>query len=106
MGGNGQASSCEPGNKPSIPNTAYQTSHDIESDKQLSVSVVQAIAAAANIPETDIDLYKTINPEALNQLFAPKYDNTPRHNGFISFTVANLNVIVHSNGHIAVYNDD
>lgn len=47
-------------------------------------------------------LYDSIDPEALDALFRPRWDGTPRRGGTLSFAVAAHLVTVRSDGHVLV----
>ncbi|GAA0258991.1 hypothetical protein GCM10009000_089870 [Halobacterium noricense] len=61
--------------------------------------MLTAVADAKQCAPDDLNtLYTVINPEALDELFAPKADGTPRTNGSVSFQYAGYQVTVSSEG--------
>lgn len=77
---------------------------DPENDS-VSASVVRAVAAAEGTTVLDLDepLYDVVDSDALDQLFAPKPDGTPRLLGQLHFQYHGYNVLVHEFGRIDVF---
>lgn len=60
-----------------------------------SVAVVEAVATATGYGPYDVPpLYEVIDPDALDDLFSPKRDGTPRRAGRVTFRLAGCNVTV------------
>lgn len=53
-------------------------------------------------PPTYDALYDVINPEALDSLFAPREDGTPRAAGRVEFPFCGYQVVVTSDGTVEV----
>lgn len=74
----------------------------------LSFEVIAAIAEREGVDPTDIEppayeaLYDVINPEALDSLFAPREDGTPRSTGTVEFLFCGYHVTVTSDGTVDV----
>ncbi|WP_049920117.1 HalOD1 output domain-containing protein [Halobiforma nitratireducens] len=74
----------------------------------LSFEVIAAIAEREGVDPTDIEppeydaLYDVVNPEALDSLFAPREDGTPRGQGQIEFRFCGYDVVVTSEGDVDV----
>lgn len=69
----------------------------------LSLRVTQAVTDAADIsPEELTPLYQSIDPEALDSLFAPTYSETSRSKGLVQFIYADHEIIIHSTGDVDV----
>lgn len=83
---------------------AHVTHHDFDSAAKLSTSVVHAISDATGVDPTDAGfcLYDHVDPDALDRLFTPKPDGTPRDVVDLTFTVWGYRVTVDSTGRIAV----
>jgi Halobacterial output domain 1 len=71
----------------------------VASSHSLSTRVLTAIADAEDCSPDDLEtLYTVINPEALDELFAPQADGTTRTHGSVSFRYAGYWVTVSSDG--------
>ena len=74
----------------------------------LSFEVIAAIAEREGVDPMDIEpptydaLYDVINPEALDSLFAPREDGTPRAAGRVEFPFCGYQVVVTSDGTVEV----
>ncbi len=72
--------------------------------QSLSLAVINAVAEQEGVDPTDIEpptyesLYSVVNPEALDSLFAPRSDGTPRTNGKIEFQFCGYDIVVTSDG--------
>lgn len=80
-------------------------------EKQLPRSLTYRILrATADQSEIDIEalppLYDTINPDALDALFAPRFDGTPRGDGQTTFDYAGYVVTVYSDGDVEIGEGD
>ncbi|WP_436347777.1 HalOD1 output domain-containing protein [Natronorubrum sp. FCH18a] len=73
-----------------------------------SQKVIKAIAAAEGIPPEQLhppayeSLHTVIDPEALDALFAPRSDGTPRPGGEVSFPFCNYDVTVERDGSVVL----
>lgn len=68
-----------------------------------SVAVVEAVAAATGYDPYDVPpLYEVVDPDALDDLFSPKHDGTPRRAGRVTFPLAGCNVTVTGHGEVVV----
>lgn len=85
----------------------YHAYHDTASDRDLSETVIDAIADVADIDptETRIPLSDSVDPDALDAIFAEKIDGTTREDAHLSFSVCGLRTVVYSNGHILISNE-
>ncbi|THE66278.1 hypothetical protein D8Y22_03115 [Salinadaptatus halalkaliphilus] len=81
---------------------------DANSLDSLSFEVIAAIAEKEGVDPTDIEppnyeaLYDVINPEALDTLFAPREDGSPRATGEVEFVYCGYQVLVSSEGDVDV----
>ena len=85
--------------------TAYQTVHDMAADESLSVSVVEAVASAKGVDPLDLrePLYETVDPDALDRLFALDSFGSPRTDGTVTMWLGGCRVEVESTGLIRVF---
>lgn len=65
-----------------------------------SVAVVEAIERATGEPPASGELYRAIDPDALDNLFADRLDGSPRDGGTLSFVVGDCVVAVHADGRV------
>jgi len=94
-----------PTSTPQPPSRAiYRAVHDPDGPATLSTTVVHALADCMGLDPTDgrVSLYDAIDPDALDAIFRPKYDGTPRTGGHISFVVEDHYVTVTADGEITV----
>jgi len=93
-------------NRPNHPdrNTTFYATHDADGPAEFSTTIVHALAdlAGVDVTETRHRLYDSIDPDALDRLFRPRLDGTPRGDGHVVFTVWNYRVTAYSDGRIAV----
>lgn len=83
--------------------------HDFESDTSLSFAILEAIEELSRTDTTghDESLSEYVDPDALDSLFAPRLDGTPRaEGGSVSLSLYDHDVVVHSDGHIIVSRSD
>ena len=75
-------------------------------ERSLSYEIIEAIAEREGVETTAIEppeyeaLYDVLNPEALDALFAPREDGTPRTEGRIEFAFCGYDVVVTSDGEV------
>lgn len=83
----------------------YRMCFDWTSEARLSTLLIDTIAAVTNTPATEIGpLYKTVNPDAIEQLFGPTNASQRRHaRGRLTFALNEQPVTVHSDGLIEVH---
>jgi hypothetical protein len=81
----------------------YRLDWDPTGDRSVSTLVVNAVAAVSDRDHTELTpLNDVVDPGALNALFAPKHDDTPRTGGTVSFTLSEHRVTVESEGRILI----
>lgn len=74
----------------------------------ISYQIITAIAEREGIEPTELEppeyqaLYDVLNPEALDSLFAPRADGSPRSQGRIEFSYCGYDVTVTSDGDVEV----
>lgn len=78
--------------------------HDPDSAARLSTTVAHALAdvMAADVTSTEFSLYDCVDPDALDQVFAPRADGRRRAPGHVAFNVLGYRVTVYSSGHIVI----
>ncbi|MFB6195146.1 MAG: HalOD1 output domain-containing protein [Haloplanus sp.] len=81
---------------------AYVVDHHETSDIELSVTVVHAVLEATGKDPMEVDLNAVVQPDALNRIFAPKHDGTPRAGGTVTFRLAGCRVTVDGDGEVVV----
>lgn len=84
--------------------SAQATPVESSQREEISAKVVEAVAAAKGIEPTALDtrLYEIIDPDALDAIFRPKADGTPRIGGKITFTMDGCRVAIHNDGNVDV----
>ncbi|WP_255167282.1 HalOD1 output domain-containing protein [Natrononativus amylolyticus] len=81
---------------------------DAKRHQSLSYEIVDAVAEREGVDATEIEppeyeaLYDVLNPEALEALFAPREDGTPRNPGRVEFTFCGYDMVVTSDGDVTV----
>lgn len=95
--------SDEPSNTMTVGTPAH-FSHDWEEDGALSTTILAAIATVENVDVTSLDvtLHEYINTDALDAIFAPRYDGTPRQDGEFTFTCNGYLIRVTSEGQFTI----
>lgn len=72
-------------------------------ERTLSERVIDELAAAKGITPIELDrpLNDSVDPDALDALFAPRHDGTPRNgDGYVEFTSNGYRVVVRKGGEI------
>ncbi|WP_254531812.1 HalOD1 output domain-containing protein [Natrinema gelatinilyticum] len=82
----------------------YRAAHDPTGPATLSTTVIHALAdcMGVNVTDSRVSLYDTVDPEALDNLFRPRYDGRPRTGGTLSFYVDGHHVRVSGTGEILI----
>lgn len=69
-------------------------------------SIVFAVSALTDTDPVEMEpLHRVVDVDALEELFAPKADGTPRGDGIISFTYGGCEVTVRGNERVYVESD-
>lgn len=78
--------------------------YEADESESVSEAVTSALSAASDTPETDLrPLYSAVDPDALDALFAPRGNGTPRRaDGHVAFDYGPFRVRVESDGLVAV----
>lgn len=71
-------------------------------DGSLAVDVMEAVAAAKGVDVMALEttLYEIVDPDALESLFAPLADGTPRTGGKLVLDVEGCEVVVDASGDV------
>ncbi|ELZ18216.1 hypothetical protein NP511_12265 [Natrinema thermotolerans] len=82
----------------------YRVSHDPAGPATLSTTVIHALADCMGVDVTDgrVALYDTVDPAALDRLFRPRHNGSPRTGGALSFVVDGYHVTVRGDGEILI----
>ncbi|USZ71652.1 HalOD1 output domain-containing protein [Natronosalvus halobius] len=81
----------------------YTVFHDWASEESPSEEVVEAVAAATgSTPESIPPLYEVVDPEALDQLFAPTGHGVSLRTGVIEFRFHGCDVTIATSGRTTV----
>lgn len=85
----------------------HHATFDPETDT-VGEAVVEAVATVKDADPTAIArLTDAVDPDALDELFGPREDGTPRNtDGYIVFNYDEYTVHIHSEGTIAIYAPD
>lgn len=86
------------------PPADYHAFHDRGSAAKLSTTVVHALARAMGVDVTEAGfvLNDSVDPDALDRIFAETGDGTPRPPGHVGFFVGDYRVTVYSTGQIVI----
>lgn len=86
------------------PPAVYRVTHDPDGPATLSTTVVHALADCLGVDVTDatFTLYDSIDPDALDAIFRPRYDGAARTGGHVSFVVQRHYVTVYADGEILI----
>lgn len=81
--------------------------HDPDDRGAFSTAVIEAVAAVAGVDpsRTRVPLDRSVNPDALDDLFDRRGDD-PDAGAYLVFTVWDLTVVVHADGNIFVHEED
>lgn len=72
-------------------------------DGSLASTIAIAVAETKGVPPESLPpLYDTVDPDALERLFAPCNDGTPRARGRTAFPMAGCEVTVRGDGTVSV----
>lgn len=82
----------------------YFVQHEFGGTSELTTTLVHAISdvTGADVRQAEESLVDYVDPGALDRLFKPRSDGTPRPNGHMSFTIWDHQVTVYHNGQIAI----
>ncbi len=86
-------------------NDRYVFRYDADGSATITATVVHALAsiADADVSQGEFSLYDCLDPEALERIFAPKADGSPRAGGHVAFQALDHEVYVYATGKILIY---
>lgn len=87
-------------------NVVYRTVHNWDGREPLSDTVVRAISEASGLDPIELSapLIGSVDPDALDALFRPRHDGSPRRaDGRVAFTNNGFEVVIHGDGRVFVY---
>lgn len=89
---------------PIADETGYHVYHDATSDWLFSESLINTIAVISNTDptKTPIPLTDVVDTDALDVIFADTHDSRERNEGYVVFTISDLDVFAHANGHMFI----
>lgn len=77
--------------------------YEVDDDEHMSEGVVSAVAVASNTDPAAMEpLAAAIDPDALDALFADRYDGTARGNGVTRFDFFDYELVVRADGLVTV----
>lgn len=82
----------------------YFAQHDFDGSAKLTTTLVHAISnvTGADVTEAEHSLDDHVDSRALDRLFRPRSDGTPRASGQVNFTLWGHQVTVYSDGQITI----
>src|SRR6056297_2902379 len=82
----------------------YVVQHEFGGTAELTTTLAHAISdvTGINVTDTGFTLNDYVDPDAMDKLFRPKPDGTPRTNGSLNLTILGCQVAIHSNGQIVI----
>lgn len=79
----------------------YTTQLDWSTEETPSHAVVSLVAEAEDVRPIDLaPLHDTVDPDALDRLFAPTSTESSRTDGYIAFVFEGYHVTVHGDGEV------
>lgn len=78
--------------------------HEFGGPAELTTTLAHAVSDVTGIDVTDtgFTLNDYVDPDAMDNLFQPKPDGTPRTNGSLNLTILGCQVVIHSTGEIVI----
>jgi hypothetical protein len=80
----------------------YRAHHDFTNGTELSVTIAAAVGEVLGRDPADLEVNEVVHPDALNSLFGPRYDGTPRQGGTLTFRLASCSVTIHADGEVVI----
>lgn len=79
------------------------STYEVDDNQTLSEGVVVAVTDLLDTDPAALDpLAESIDPDALNGLFADQFDGTPRSTGTIRFSFSDHEIVVSGDGQISI----
>lgn len=79
-----------------------------DTSRSIVSTVVEKVAEREDVEPMELQppLYSIIDPDALNEVFAPTKGGLSRESGYIEFDYCGHEVVVHGDGHVSIGDDD
>lgn len=86
-------------------NDRYVVDYDPNGSATLLSTLVHALTTVVDVDvsQGEFSLYDSVDPDALERIFANKADGSPRVDGHVAFTALECEVYVHANGDIFIH---
>ena len=86
-------------------NDRYVIRYDPDGSATLLSTIVHALTGIVevDVSQGEFSLYDSVDPDALERIFARKGDGSPRTGGHVAFTALEREVYVYATGEIYVY---
>lgn len=83
---------------------SYYVHHEFDGAAEVTNTLAHAISdvTGMNVTDAEVALDDYVDLGALNRLFSPKSDGTPRRNGHVSFAIWGYQTTVYSSGQISI----
>ncbi|SDM54871.1 hypothetical protein SAMN04487949_2036 [Halogranum gelatinilyticum] len=80
------------------------TEQQTHPEEPLGMTVIDAVSQATGVPVTqmDVELNDYVDPDALDGLFADRFDGSPREGGRVVFSMLGCEIHVHGDGRVVV----
>lgn len=87
-----------------VQHNPYYVTHDFDGSAELTATLTHALSdvTGLNVTKAEAALDECVDSAALNRLFEPMDDDSPRVNSQLTFTAWGHQVTVYSNGQIAI----
>jgi hypothetical protein len=82
----------------------YYVTHEFGGSAELTTTLIHALADVTGLDMTEAEatVEECVDRDALDRLFAPMSDGTPRTNSQLGFTAWGHRVTVYSNGRVSI----
>jgi hypothetical protein len=72
--------------------------------RHVGTTVVRAVSEVVGVRPTElpVELNEVVDPDAMEDLFAPRPDGEPRADGRVEFELLDCAVVVHADGRVVV----
>lgn len=83
---------------------SYTIQHDFDGSASVTATLTHAISDVSGIDVTEVEraLADYVDPRALDRLFSPVSDGSPRLNGQLTFDMQGYQVRIEANGRVTI----
>jgi hypothetical protein len=83
---------------------SYTVQHDFHGSASVTATLVHALSTVASVDVTQVEeaLCECVDPCALDSLFSPGFDGSPRTDGHVSFNIRGFQTTLYGNGLISI----